>query len=131
MTLKGDSNWKKNLGCLLIVKTSRVSIQWCNSFYKIPIHFFRYLSLSQVFFLKKKDIVFFYLLVLDLGSLGPSTVTFIALLYVVICGGDVDTVIVNEKLFPGKTTKKNNKFTYYIIKIARKGLVTLWVIGIK
>lgn len=50
-------------------------------------------------------------LVLDLGSLGPSTVTFIALLYVVICGGDVDTVIVNEKLFPGKL-ERNKKIKF-------------------
>lgn len=48
-------------------------------------------------------------LVLDLGSLGPSTVTFIALLYVVICGGCVDTVIVNEKLFPGKIKERKKK----------------------
>lgn len=42
------------------------------------------------------------LLVFDLGSRGPSTVTLIALLYVVIWGGDVETVIVSVKLFPEK-----------------------------
>lgn len=65
---------------------------------------------------------------MDLGSLGPSTVTFIALLYVVICGGDVDTVIVNEKLFPGKIKEKK------IIKIkknCKKGVANLRVIGLK
>lgn len=40
---------------------------------------------------------FSYLL---LGSLGPSTVTFIALTYVATCGGEVLSVIVNAKLFP-------------------------------
>lgn len=39
-------------------------------------------------------------LVFDLGSRGPSTVTLMALLYVVTCGGDVDTVMVSVKLFP-------------------------------
>ena len=41
-----------------------------------------------------------FLLCFDRGSLGPSTVTFIALLYVATCGGCVDTVIVNVKLLP-------------------------------
>lgn len=35
-----------------------------------------------------------------LGSLGPSTVTFIAFVYVVTCGGDVEIVIVKVKLLP-------------------------------
>lgn len=43
-------------------------------------------------------------LLLDRGSLGPSTVTFIAFVYVVIWGGDVDTVIVSVKLLPEKNT---------------------------
>lgn len=41
-----------------------------------------------------------YSLVLDLGSLGPSTVTLIALVYVATCGGFVDIVIVIENDFP-------------------------------
>lgn len=41
-----------------------------------------------------------YLRVLDLGSLGPSTVTLIALLYVVTCGGEQLTVMVSVKLLP-------------------------------
>lgn len=44
-------------------------------------------------------------LVFDLGSLGPSTVTLMALLYVATCGGVVDTIIVNVKLFPAKMQK--------------------------
>lgn len=40
------------------------------------------------------------LLVFDRGSLGPSTVTLIALLYDATCGGLVETVIVNVKLLP-------------------------------
>lgn len=43
-----------------------------------------------------------YLLVFDLGSLGPSTVTLMALLYVATCGGLDDTIIVNVKLFPAR-----------------------------
>lgn len=39
-------------------------------------------------------------LVFDLGSLGPSTVTLIALLYVATCGGLVDTMMESVKLFP-------------------------------
>lgn len=46
-----------------------------------------------------------YLLVLDRGSLGPSTVTLIALLYVVTCGGLVDTSMVNVKLLPETNEK--------------------------
>lgn len=42
------------------------------------------------------------LLVFDLGSRGPSTVTLIALLYDATCGGLVDTVIVNVKLLPAR-----------------------------
>lgn len=48
----------------------------------------------------KKKIIKAYLLVLDLGSLGPSTVTLIALVYVATWGGDVEMVIVIEKDFP-------------------------------
>lgn len=46
------------------------------------------------------------LLVLDLGSRGPSTVTLMALLYVAICGGLVEIVIVNVKLLPEKKVIK-------------------------
>lgn len=53
------------------------------------------------------------LLVFDLGSRGPSTVTLIALLYDATCGGLVDTVIVNVKLLPAI---ENN---YYILVISR------------
>jgi hypothetical protein len=42
------------------------------------------------------------LLVLERGSLGPSTVTLMALLYVAICGGEELTVIVSVKLFPAR-----------------------------
>lgn len=42
----------------------------------------------------------FSLRVLERGSLGPSTVTLIALLYVATCGGHDATVIVMLKLFP-------------------------------
>jgi hypothetical protein len=42
------------------------------------------------------------LLVFERGSLGPSTVTLMALLYVAICGGEELTVIVKVKLFPVK-----------------------------
>ena len=42
------------------------------------------------------------LLVLLLGSLGPSTVTLMALEYVAICGGLVLTLIVRLKLLPGE-----------------------------
>ena len=41
-----------------------------------------------------------YSLVLERGSLGPSTVTLMALVYVATWGGVVDTVIVILKLFP-------------------------------
>lgn len=44
---------------------------------------------------KRNDLQF-----LLLGSLGPSTVTFIAFGYVVTCGGDVEIVIVNVKNLP-------------------------------
>lgn len=40
------------------------------------------------------------LLVFDLGSRGPSTVTLIALLYEATWGGLVETVIVSVKLLP-------------------------------
>jgi hypothetical protein len=42
---------------------------------------------------------------LERGSLGPSTVTLIALLYVAICGGEELTMIVRVKLFPGTKGK--------------------------
>jgi hypothetical protein len=38
--------------------------------------------------------------VLERGSLGPSTVTLMALLYVAICGGEELTMMVRVKLFP-------------------------------
>ena len=41
-----------------------------------------------------------YSRVLLRGSRGPSTVTFMHLLYVIICGGDVEIWIVRLKLFP-------------------------------
>lgn len=41
-----------------------------------------------------------YLHVFERGSLGPSTVTLIAFVYVATCGGLVDSVIVIEKLLP-------------------------------
>lgn len=47
----------------------------------------------------------FSLLVFERGSLGPSTVTLMALLYDATCGGLVDTVIVNVKLLPVKKMK--------------------------
>lgn len=49
------------------------------------------------------------LLVFDLGSLGPSTVTLIAFPYVVTMGGLVDTVIVNVKLLPAEITERGRK----------------------
>lgn len=53
---------------------------------------------------------FFYfqcdLLVFDLGSLGPSTVTFIALVSVATCGGCVCNIIVNVKLLPEKRKRE-------------------------
>lgn len=45
-----------------------------------------------------------YSLVLDRGSLGPSTVTLMALVYVATWGGVVDTVMVMLKLFPENTS---------------------------
>lgn len=57
---------------------------------------------------------YLYLLVLERGSRGPSTVTLIALLYVAICGGFVDTVMVNVKLFPvtRPNTQKENEIQF-------------------
>ena len=49
------------------------------------------------------------LLVFDRGSRGPSTVTLIALQYVVTCGIVVQIVIVSVKLFPVKKTKMKEK----------------------
>jgi len=46
-----------------------------------------------------------YSLVLLLGSLGPSTVTLMHLVYTATCGGDDDTVITRLKLFPTKKKK--------------------------
>lgn len=40
------------------------------------------------------------------GSLGPSTVTFMALWYVATWGGFVRTVIVKVKLFPARKDRK-------------------------
>lgn len=50
-----------------------------------------------------------YSLFFDRGSLGPSTVTLIALPYVVTCTGLVDTVMVSVKLFPGRTRREKRK----------------------
>lgn len=71
-------------------------------------NFFVYSSLGMyssgiIFFIKVKRYMVikkFVLLVFDRGSRGPSTVTFIALVYVATCGGVVDTVIVMLKLLP-------------------------------
>jgi len=49
-------------------------------------------------------------IILLLGSLGPPTVTFIALLSVATCGGDVLTIIDRVKLFP--ETNHTNKLIY-------------------
>lgn len=67
------------------------------------------------------------LLVFDRGSLGPSTVTLIALLYDATCGGLVETVIVNVKLLPVNKWKllfslsfrllNNGKIICYAVKI--------------
>jgi hypothetical protein len=50
------------------------------------------------------------ILVLVLGSLGPSTVTLMAFVYVVISTGRVFTIMVSEKLFPvsENNTRKNS-----------------------
>lgn len=56
-------------------------------------------------------------LVFDLGSLGPSTVTLIALLYVATCGGVVETIIVNVKLFPAITVLLEKKKLLRIVKV--------------
>ena len=53
----------------------------------------------------------FNLLVFDLGSLGPSTVTLIAFVYVATCGGELLIVIVNVKLLP-ENKQTNNKIIY-------------------
>ena len=45
---------------------------------------------------------------LRLGSLGPSTVTFIALLYVAICGGSVATVTISVNIFPAHMKKSSD-----------------------
>lgn len=42
------------------------------------------------------------------GSLGPSTVTLMALPYVAICGGDVLMVMVSEKLFPAIKSRRQH-----------------------
>lgn len=62
----------------------------------------------------------FNFLKISFPYLGPSTVTFIALFIVAIWTGDVDIIIVSEKLFPVKklirnwwrlnNNKKNEKF---------------------
>jgi hypothetical protein len=44
--------------------------------------------------------------VLERGSLGPSTVTLMALLYVAICGGEELTMMVRVKLFPETKRKQ-------------------------
>lgn len=50
------------------------------------------------------------LLVLDRGSLGPSTVTLIALAYVATCGGEVFIIMVRVKLLPKNFNKKKTVF---------------------
>lgn len=49
---------------------------------------------------------FHSLLVFDRGSLGPSTVTLMAFIYVATWGGDVWIDIVSVKLFPTKNMQK-------------------------
>jgi hypothetical protein len=51
--------------------------------------------------------------VLERGSLGPSTVTLMALLYVAICGGEELTMMVRVKLFPGTKTETNLHGDFY------------------
>jgi len=71
-----------------------------------------------------------YLLVFDLGSRGPSTVTLIALLYVATWGGEDPTIIVSVKLFPA-TIKTTRQTCYYsrpdsprrVLNQAQKSLV--------
>lgn len=55
--------------------------------------------------------------IFDRGSLGPSTVTFIAFVYVATWIGIVDITIVSEKLFPGNSCKKFNRFFISICQI--------------
>jgi hypothetical protein len=59
---------------------------------------------------------FWYLLVFERGSRGPSTVTFIALKYVVIWTGDDDTDMVKVKLLPainGEREKENDVIMFF------------------
>lgn len=65
-------------------------------------------SLTIKYFNVDNQHFYFNLLVLDLGSLGPSTVTLIALDKVATCGGDVCNMIVRVKLFP-ETIRKSDK----------------------
>ena len=64
--------------------------------------FIIYLCISKFGFTKDTQCYGCHLLALLLGSLGPSTVTLIAFIYVQTCGGLVATVIVRLKLFPVK-----------------------------
>jgi len=60
----------------------------------------------------------FHSRVLDRGSLGPSTVTLIALLYVVPNGGMVPPVIALVKLFPvDKKLSRKYALLYASLKI--------------
>jgi len=66
------------------------------------------LLLGAVFF---RYLIEFNIRVLDRGSLGPSTVTLMALLYVVTCGGLLATVILNVKLLPAKNIVVQRRLT--------------------
>jgi len=54
------------------------------------------------------------LLILLLGSRGPSTVTLMAFWYIATCGGWVNTTMVKVKLFPEK------KYHHYSIHSKQK-----------
>lgn len=66
-----------------------------------------------------------YLLVLDLGSRGPSTVTLMALLYVATCGGCVETVIVKVKLLPA-INKERPLINFVLISLILLCMHTVW-----
>jgi hypothetical protein len=75
-------------------------------------------------FIQKKNLVE-DLLVLERGSLGPSTVTLMALLYVAICGGEELTVIVSVKLFPATKHSAVVIVSLKIFPVTRKSIVSM------
>lgn len=77
-------------------------------------------QIKCLYIYKRKSV---HLLVFDRGSRGPSTVTLIALLYVATCGGLVDTIIVNVKLFPA--ILKLKLISSWIACVLKKGVVLL------